>query len=97
MQGRIIAFIILLSAFIYGCKSSLYVPQNAAVTTLNDSTLQELKLGRKLYIMKCSGCHNLHLPEEYNSMEWVDNLDGMQNKAKITSEEKNLILKYLLH
>ena len=60
-------------------------------TTQNQQLLQ----GRKLYIKFCSGCHNLHLPNEYNAEKWKMNLDEMQTKAKITDEEKQLIYLYL--
>ena len=51
--------------------------------------------GRKLYVNHCGGCHNLYLPKEYNADQWKKNIDEMQEKAKISDKEKQLIYQYL--
>jgi mono/diheme cytochrome c family protein len=86
----------LLSAFIalliFGCSPSLYKPNVA------DSKLQEsLLAGRKLYVSRCSNCHNLHLPNEFTPEAWKKQVDVMQVRAGISNDEKTLILNYLLY
>jgi mono/diheme cytochrome c family protein len=82
--------VLFLSIIIIGCSQSLYLPASA------DAAQQEKLLnGRKLYVARCSGCHNLHFPKEYTAEQWKSNLDEMQVKAKISDEQKQLILEYL--
>jgi hypothetical protein len=84
--------IAILALLIYGCSPSLYKPNVA------DSKLQEsLLAGRKLYVARCSNCHNLHLPKEFTSEAWRKQVDLMQVRAGISVDEKNLILNYLLY
>lgn len=75
------------------CSSQLYIPIEAAATT----SLEDLKTGRELYVTKCSGCHQLHLPNQYNFNEWRANLNQMQTKAKINDPEEQLIYQYLIN
>lgn len=75
---------------LFSCSQQLYVPVSS-----DDTQQQQLLAGRKLYIDHCSSCHNLHLPNEYSGEVWTMKIDEMQQRAKITEEEKLLILKYL--
>jgi hypothetical protein len=52
--------------------------------------------GRSLFITKCSGCHTLRLPQAYSAERWPGILDKMQKLAKITDEEREEILRYIL-
>jgi mono/diheme cytochrome c family protein len=89
MKFLLTAFIALL---IFGCSPSLYKPDVA------DAKLQEsLLAGRKIYVSRCSNCHNLHLPKEFTSEIWKKQVDLMQVRAGISDDEKNLILNYLLY
>ena len=72
----------------------MYVP--TAETVSNDQLLQELTVGRKLYIQNCGSCHNLYKPEKYTADKWAHEIDEMKAQAKITDEQATLILKYLL-
>lgn len=94
--------IVLMAALVlvlYGCASQLYQPASPNVLKARqvdpEITLEQLQSARKLYAAKCSSCHNLHLPNEYTVMQWPKILDKMQPKAKITDEEKKLLLAYL--
>ena len=49
-----------------------------------------------MYINHCSSCHNLHLPEQYTSKHWKEEIPEMQRKAKITDSEAKLITNFLL-
>lgn len=82
---------IFICCIIISCSRQLYMPASTDATQQ-----QQLLAGRKLYVDHCGSCHNLHLPKEYNEEGWQKQLNEMQVKAKITDEEKKLILKYLI-
>lgn len=75
------------------CSSQLYVPIEATPTV----SLEDLKTGREIYVKKCSSCHQLHLPSQYNEKVWSANLAEMQTRAKITDAEKQLIYQYIVN
>ena len=79
--------------FLISCASELYQPINGTEKT----SLEDLKKGRTIYVNKCSTCHQLRLPNKFNSNEWEVNLNKMQPKAKITENEKQLIYQYLIN
>jgi hypothetical protein len=86
-----IVVIIVLGIIIYGCKSTLYMPASKDATQQ-----QQLLAGRSLYVAHCGSCHNLHFPSEFTTDEWKVKIGEMQKRAKITDEEKELVLKYLI-
>lgn len=59
------------------------------------TTVQDLAQGRALYVDKCSGCHNLHLPAEHTPEEWKGYVAYMTADAKITPGEQRAIARYL--
>ncbi len=60
-------------------------------------TIQQLRLGNKMYIRDCSGCHALHKPSEFTAEKWHPILDTMFVKAKISdSATKVLITGYVI-
>ena len=91
MKKWIYVSLALLVCALNRCSPSLYMPQSA------DAAQQEKLLqGRKLYVARCNGCHNLYLPSQFTADKWQKNLDEMQENAKITQEEKELIYNYLI-
>jgi mono/diheme cytochrome c family protein len=79
-------------ALIYSCSPSLYKPN------VSDPELQSsLMHGRKLYVSHCSNCHNLHLPKEFSSDDWIKQVNKMQTRAGISDSEKVSILNYLTY
>ena len=89
---RIGLFILIIIGLI-ACKSALYIP--TAENVVKNSNIVELKQGRMLYAEKCSSCHSLRLPEKYTKDQWEKNVNKMAPRAKITEEEKQLILAYV--
>ncbi|MCR4418354.1 MAG: hypothetical protein WHV63_00105 [Ignavibacteria bacterium] len=51
--------------------------------------------GKKLYISKCGGCHKLYVRNEFTPAQWDTIVVSMRNKAKITADQENEILKFL--
>src|SRR5262250_1095922 len=92
MKRRCFIVFSLVCCAILACKPLLYIPSSS-----DAGKQDELLQGRKLYVNHCSSCHNLHLPNEYNADEWKRNVDEMQQKAKITDGEKQLILEFLTY
>ena len=90
--SKIFSFIFILAVLI-SCKPALYIPTEAHVTT--EVTLQQLTEGRSLYVNSCGSCHSLHLPSEFTKERWLQEINEMQERAKINDSEKQLILNYL--
>ena len=76
--------------FLFSCSPQLYIPNTSDI-----KQQEELLKGRKIYIANCGACHNLVLPNKYNKNEWVKKLNEMQQRSKISDNDKNLILNYL--
>lgn len=63
----------------------------------NNSTAGTTKFpeGKDLYVSKCTACHKAYEPELHTKDEWQKILDEMGSKAKLTNDEKTIILNYL--
>ncbi len=82
-----------LGVLVLACGQSLYIP---SIETASDANMiDELTMGRKLYIKQCGSCHNLYTPQTYSGEKWKEEMNEMQHKAKISDHEAELILKYL--
>ena len=57
--------------------------------------LDELRGGRDVYVAKCSGCHRLYPPIDYDDAAWDAQVHGMRKKAKLGDEDIAEILAYL--
>jgi len=91
---KISIILLLISGLVSQCKVSLYMPISIDAEK-SGTTLDNLMIGRNLYIEHCSSCHNLRLPQKYTATMWKENINKMQVKAKIDDEQKEIILKYL--
>lgn len=91
MKKQILSLLFIIGFILYSCSPMLYTP------ALNDPVKQEQLLkGRTLYVKYCNTCHNLHLPKEFTADKWSKNLHEMQERAKISDQEKELIYNYLI-
>ena len=79
---------------IIACSPALYIPTLADSQKAGVST-DSLVLGRKIYVDNCSNCHSLYRPERFTKREWTKVMPVMQKKAKINSEQRKMIVKYL--
>lgn len=82
-----------------GCSSMLPVVMDDDVRRAQERwpgvTRASLEEGRQKYIDRCGGCHSLHLPSAFTESEWQRAVESMQVRAKVGSDEKELILRYL--
>ena len=85
--------VIVLAGLLGGCGVALYTP--TADDVAEGTTLARLHEGRALYVAKCGSCHTLKLPSEHSPPVWRENLDEMQDRARITDAEKELMFEYL--
>jgi hypothetical protein len=51
--------------------------------------------GEALYSDKCGGCHRLYSKSELTSEKWRSEVEEMSKKAKLSDEEKRMIIEYL--
>lgn len=86
--------IVSLIFFFLACAPALYQP-DAGHAEKSGVPLEALQKGRQSYVDHCGSCHQLHLPNEYPPAIWKNYMDSMKGKARITDEEKKLILDYL--
>lgn len=87
--------------FILGsCAAPLIVPadQDAerARGRWSESGITSLQQGHKLYINKCGSCHFLYRPYQYSEQEWMKFIPDMREKARLTQDEFDLIVRYVI-
>lgn len=99
-------FISIVIVGLVACKAVvLSTPSQTDIDRVKSSfpgyTLVELQEGKKLYEVKCQGCHNLKKPRSASEEKWRGIVPSMVEKAlsrniKINTEEQSKILKYLI-
>jgi hypothetical protein len=72
-------------------KNVEYAGRNGQVTTLS-----ALKVGRKLYISRCSSCHGLKAPESLTPQDWPEMVERMASNAKVNPDQQRAITQYLV-
>jgi hypothetical protein len=61
------------------------------------SSVKNDQFGSELYSDKCGGCHRLHLKNEYTKAEWMQIMQVMKMKAKLSKNESSIIEQYLIN
>lgn len=91
------------AALLAGCSGARFVPdptakhlEYAEKAGYPATTLRALAYGRRLYIDRCSRCHELHQPGAYSSKEWPRIVGEMQADAKISDDQARDITRYLV-
>ena len=79
----------------------IYPPGNEELTAIQlqykDVTLDKLKLGHSLYAESaCISCHSAQSIYKYDTTQWINILDDMARKARISDEQKDAVYKYIL-
>jgi mono/diheme cytochrome c family protein len=60
------------------------------------TTIEDLQRGRQLYVRRCSGCHQLVLPENHAPADWPRLVDRMAAKARLAPEERDDVVRFLV-
>jgi len=104
MKKHIILPVVIL--LMVACKAViLSTPSQTDIDRVNNLypnyTLIELKEGKKLYELKCQGCHGLKNPRRESEKKWKKIVPKMVKKAfkkeiEISKEDEKAILKYLI-
>ena len=58
---------------------------------------EELEIGKKIFIKRCSGCHLLHMPSQYSKEKWEKILPKMFVKAKVDTFQQRLIRNFIMN
>jgi cytochrome c2 len=77
------------------CTTQLYVPTEANVNKAEPATLSELQQGHDIFQNHCGKCHKLPKPAAHTNPEWTKILGKMAPKAKLTTEQSDMVYKYL--
>ncbi len=87
--------IIIISLVAFACS---HKTSSTTQTTLKESsatvTHEQYVEGRSVYEVNCQRCHALKNPQNYTLDEWSKWVDKMAPKAKLTDEQKTLVLNY---
>ncbi|MCC7264406.1 MAG: hypothetical protein IT369_17990 [Candidatus Latescibacteria bacterium] len=83
-----------------GCAGAMLPPLSPAQIEWagqqwRDMGAERLEEARLLYVIRCSGCHNLFLPTAKETGEWEQILPKMAERAKLTDVQRNEIWRYL--
>lgn len=99
-RRNVLAIVALVGAGVIGCSAALDhpTPRDAewASREWPGTTIEDLAHGRTLYVDRCSGCHNLHLPAEHTPDEWKGYVAYMVADARLTPGEQTAITRYLV-
>lgn len=86
--------------FSSGCAGRLPDPSPDQVRFAADrwpgTTEENLARGRRLYVARCGGCHNLYLPGSVAAPRWPDVMNEMAPLSKLSPDEQEEILRYLM-
>jgi mono/diheme cytochrome c family protein len=60
------------------------------------TTVEDLDRGRRLYVRRCSGCHNLFLPRAFPPERWPRLVDEMAEKGRLGPAERDDVTRFLV-
>jgi hypothetical protein len=96
--GRRLILIAALGAV--GCASRLPEPNAAdaarAAKTWPGTTVSDLHRGRDMYVQRCSGCHGLVDPHQFEAGRWPRFVKEMSGKLRISGDDVADLTRYLV-
>jgi hypothetical protein len=94
-----LALAVVLATLLPSCAAALVhaEPQDVALASGRwpGVTVESLEQDRAVYVVRCSRCHALHVPEEHAPGEWPELVSRMTPKAKLSSAEREAISRFL--
>ena len=90
---------VILLMTVWQCATKLIHPTSADVQRAKewypDVDSLTLVTGMKLYKKKCGQCHKLIHPGTFTAKEWIRHVNEYADEAKLTDNQKLLILIYV--
>lgn len=97
-RATILACVLILG--LSGCGSGIprVTPDVVTLAQRRDPTLDANRLNaiRTLYVNRCSSCHSLNSPSDYDEAEWATWMRKMAPKAKMDSVQEREVLLFIL-
>ncbi len=66
-----------------------------SVTRAETWSVERIEKAKKLYLTKCSKCHRLYVPKEYDDATWSEWMEKMKTKAHLNEDQYEQISHYL--
>jgi mono/diheme cytochrome c family protein len=92
--------VVLLVASLGGCAARLPEPNVAdaerAAKVWPGTTVSDLHRGKQQYMQRCSGCHGLIDPHQFQAGRWPVFVKEMSGKLQISSSEVADLTRYLV-
>lgn len=79
------------------CTTQIYTPGEMNVNKVEPASLAELQQGHDLFQNNCGKCHKLPKPDKHSNQDWTKILKKMSVKAKLNTEQSDLIYRYLVN
>lgn len=76
-------------------KKTEPAPAKPNVGQKPNNTPSKAQQGQQIFAGNCGKCHKLYKKEDFTSDRWTKIVDKMAPKAKLTEEQKSLVLAYL--
>ena len=54
----------------------------------------QLKAAQKLYVTKCTKCHERYQPQDYSKADWDVWMTKMNRKSRVKGEQAQLLIDY---
>lgn len=105
MKHTLIIFLVI---FLLNCKTkknagvetNKFMPAEkelmVAQKTWPNATIEELKEGHSIYRNECTQCHKNFEITKFSEKKWRKEIDHMAPKAKLTPEQKDKLIKFIL-
>ncbi len=86
-------------ALLTGCAAVPHAtPEDAAraAGSWPGISVADLEAGRSRYVARCTSCHRARSPARYPPDRWGAHLDKMAERARLSPDDRDLILRYLV-
>jgi mono/diheme cytochrome c family protein len=97
---RLVAIVVLAGVGLGACAARLPEPNVAdaerAAKVWPGTTLDDLHRGKQQYVQRCSGCHGLIDPHQFQAGRWPVFVKEMSGKLQISSSEVVDLTRYLV-
>lgn len=91
LSQNYIAVILVAAGLLAACT-----PKPTEVAGMKTVSAEKLAAGKTIYENSCNRCHDLPEPTAHTAKEWVDIMNWMAPKAKLTAEQHTLVYDYVV-